>query len=119
METPKSPPGTIRILRQFEPFLRILKAYDLNNFSHSSWRTMLSSICDAFYATLLNSATAILIVLIAWHLIENDADIDKLVVAMPILIGLLMGESIIVQLMSKTDIIIGIVERLQKVVDQR
>lgn len=120
-EKPQTPNAfnTVRILEQFEPFFRIINAYNANNFSGHDWRSMLSSICDAFYVTLGIVSSMLVIVLQIWDLIENNAEANKFVVSFPILVGLLMEESVVVEVVWNSAFIIGTIERLQAAIDKR
>lgn len=116
MKTPETAADSPCILQKYKPFLRALKAYNCRICSQSNLR---SSAFDAFCATSLSSAAVILIVLISWNSIENIADTSEFVVALPFAIGLVLAESIILEMMWKNQLINGTIERLQRAIDQR
>lgn len=109
----------IRILRKFEPFFRLLKAYNANSFAHSSCGSLLPSVGYAFCATLMNASLTIVIVLIVWNLIENNADTNTFVVTLPIVASLLMTELMFVAMMAKNGTVTETIDRLQMVIDRR
>lgn len=109
----------IHILRKFEPFLRLLKAYNANSSAYPSWRSLLPRVGYAFCATLMNASLTTVIVLIAWNLIENNADTNTFVVALPIVSSLLMTELMFVAMMAKSGTVTETIDRLQTVIDRR
>lgn len=89
----------IQILHEFELFFRIIKAHNVNNFVHLNWRTKRPRVFDVFWAILTHFASIFVIVLLIWDFVENNSEENKFVVSFPILIGLLMEESAIVDVM--------------------
>lgn len=108
----------IDVLSKLKPYLRLIKAYNIENFSHTNWQCLLRSVCNAFGATLIIISMPMFIILGTWYLIENDADLKKFVVALPLLISLLMMTLIFIALMVKNRVITEIIDRLQRTVDQ-
>lgn len=74
---------------------------------------------DAFYAILINCAIPVLIALNIWNLLESNVDANKFVESIPIVASLFMAECIVAVLMWQNGIVIGTVQRLQMVIDQR
>lgn len=119
MATPTIVRNRFNLLQKFEPFLRLLKAYDVNNFTSGDWRSLFSSASDVLPVTLGTTTLIIFTFLMIWNSIENDADASELALSLPIVTSLLLAELIIVEMVCNNDIITRTIERLQEAVDRR
>lgn len=109
----------VRVLNELRPFLRLINAYNSDYFRDSNWRGSLRSVCIALCATIMICLIPIFISLGAWYLIENEAAMRKVVVALPILFTFGQTDATFVALILRHRIINETIDRLQKVVDQR
>lgn len=109
----------IHVLKEFKPYLRLIKAFNLDNFRNTGNRhRILNSVFDAFATSSIIFSIPIFLILGVWYLIENDADLRKISVALPILISILWMWLIFIALMAQNRIIRDIIDQLQRVVGQ-
>lgn len=108
----------INVLNKLKPYLRLIQAYNHEHFHGHHWRTMVNSVIYAFCATVMIVLLPIFIMLAVWYLIENDADLIKVVIAIPLLATLLQMELAFITLIVKNRIVIEMIERLQQVIDK-
>lgn len=110
------------VLSAFRPFLRILNAFNSDSFhsdnNKNSWFIRSSVFC-AFGAILIGAAIFNYFVLIAWYLFENGANLEKCMIAVPILVTLLQLELTFIALVGKNTIITETIEQLHGVINQR
>lgn len=113
-------PSQIRVLAKFDPFLRLLKAFNSDSFRCcTNWRCSLRSVFYSFSSTVIIVMMFIWIVLLAWHLLENHANPKRFVASVPILATLLQITFTFIDLMMKNKMIAETIEQFQRVVDQR
>lgn len=108
----------IRVLKGIRPFLRIIKAFNAENFHTNNRRSMQRSVLYAFFATLIVMLLPIYTTLCIWYLIEQN-DLNKCVAALPALASLIQMNVIFIVSMMKNHIIIETVHHIQKVVERR
>lgn len=109
----------IRVFDAFVPFLRLLTAYNRDNFIGGNWRSNLRSVLWTFGVTVIMSMLFTCIVLIAWYLLENKVNLIKFSVAIPILATASQLELTFFAMLLKNHTITETIDQLQKVVDQR
>lgn len=105
----------IIVLNSYRPYHRLLKALNIENFRHIHW-------CDisvAILSTLSTSLPLFVVVLGFWHLIENESDLKKFVVSLPILISLVQMEVAIIAMIANNRTTSQTIEQVQKVTNQR
>lgn len=109
----------IRVLNAFSPFLRLLEAYNWENFHQRSFRQILRSVGYFF------STTVIILLIPAygafsfWNTMDNGADLTKIVIALPLLFTGLQFETTYVALILKNRAITKTIRNLQRVIDRR
>lgn len=112
-------PNRIRVLDRFKSHLRILEAFNADHFRECNWRTNLRSIGYAFCATVIILIIPIMNVLAIWNSVENGADFNKVVVALPVVCLLQRTQSTFIALILKNRAINELINRLQRCVEQR
>lgn len=105
----------ICVLYAFRPYLRLLKAFNFDNFRHNNW---FQSVFYAICLILLIFLVLVLIVLGFWYLIEIDAGLRKAVVSLPILFSLMQMEIAFISMVANNSTISKMVDGLQTVIDQ-
>lgn len=108
----------IRVLEGIRPFLRIIKAFNPENFHTNNRRCMQRSVFYAFFATVIILLLLIYTTLCFWYLIEQD-DLKKFVGTLPALASILLMNGIFIVSMMKNRIIIETVHHIQEVVERR
>lgn len=107
-----------RVLKQFEPFLRFLSAYDRDHFRDKNWRAILNSGLYAFGVALFMILLFICFALIAWDLLENF-EWTKCAADVPILVTLIQLGITFVVMVVKRYTVAATIKQLQRAVDQR
>lgn len=109
----------IHVLHAFQPYFRTLQIYNAENFTQSDRLKILRNfgftvVVTAFVALIPNT-----ILLAIWLLIEHDAPLRKLVIAIPLLLTLLYTLIAYIVLALRNRAIGGTIGELQSVIDQR
>lgn len=109
----------IHILTEFKPYIRLIEAFNHENFNNSNWHDTILSVFYAFCAisTIILAPTVALSLF--WRCAENNFDFTIFVVTIPLLISSLQVDSIFIALMWKNHIVHDTIERVQKLVDRR
>lgn len=109
----------IRVLNQFRPYLRLLQAFNIENYRHHDWHSTRRSICYGCCAFLIGTFTLTLVFFSFWFVIDNDCDFGKLVVVLPLQISVTQMELTFFSLVKNNRIIDETIERLRLVVGKR
>lgn len=110
----------ICVLNAFGPFLRLLKAYNFENCHYcDSWRQTVRGILDALCLTSMIPQVPILVILGLWYLVENSADLKKIVASLPMLFSLLQMSLTFTAMIIKNRTISDTIDQVQSVVDER
>lgn len=109
----------IRVLNRFRPYLRVLQAFNHENFHHHDWRSTRRSIYYGCFSFLIGTFTATVIFLSVWFLIDNDCDFGKLVVLLPLQMSIIQMGLTFLPLVKNNRIINETIERIQLVVEKR
>lgn len=109
----------IKILAELNAYLRILTAYNKDNFNHRHWRCLLHSVFYAICSTMIILLVPVFISLGIWYLLENNVDLKRFIVALPLLLSLLQIEVTFVAMLTKNRVINETIEQLQRIIDQR
>lgn len=107
--------GPVHVLHKLRAFLRLMNAYNPAYFRENTPRSVAFAIC----ATGIIFLIPIFISLGALYLIENNAELRKVVVALPIMFTFGQTDAAFVAILLKYRIINETIDRLQTVVDQR
>lgn len=119
-QNPMNNPDRIIILSKFRPYLRLLCAYQPDNFrQNDGWRSQLFGVVCAFYATLMIGSMAVVSALMFWNLLESHAHVKVLVVSIPMTISLVEVCLIYVALVWESATAAKMVERIQQLVRLR
>lgn len=110
----------IIVFDELKQFLRLIYAFDSDNFRHSNWRDNCRSVFYAVYAvSVLGLLCIVGVVLIVWHLLENHFEWRKCVVGVPIMISILQLALIFIAMVMKNQVLATIIHQLQTLIDQR
>lgn len=109
----------VTVLNSFKPLLRLLNAYNRENFDCSSWTSILRNSFYVFAATMMIFTMAAFITLILWHLIEENTSLENFIVELPIAFSIFQMEVIFIALLLKNRTVISTIWRLQEIIDQR
>lgn len=109
----------IHVLASFNPYLRLITAYNRKHFRHSCWRHHLRSGIYALCTLVLNVIEPIIVVLGIWYLIEIDADLARFTVSTPLVISLLQNELTFCALQAKSPDFEKTIDQLQAVISRR
>lgn len=109
----------IHIFSEFKPFLRVITAFNSENFHDRYWRGNLHNITYAFVSAFINLLLFIVNSLAIWYLIEIGDNFKKLFVASPSAMGLLQMQITSITMILKNRKIHATFERLQQLVDHR
>lgn len=109
----------ICIFKEFRPFLRLLTAYNRNNFRHQNPRRNMHSVFYALFTTLLIPLLPLLIILGFWYLFENGSDSRKIIVGFPVIISIVLTALTFIALVVKNRRISETINEMQKMVNQR
>lgn len=107
------------IFTEYRPYLRILEAFNAENFDSQDHRRTIASVRYAVCVAALFMSSASLAMLSYWHCMENGLAVDILSDAMPIILSLVQLQLTQISLMGKNREIRATIEGLQNTVDQR
>lgn len=109
----------LRILQRFHFYRRILESFDSNHFrSPSHWRQNLPCILRVISTILLLFVVVCTLSLIIWHVFDDDANRDTFLVAIQLVFMFLRSLLGIVSMICLKDIIIGTMNRLQRIIEK-
>lgn len=113
MENPKK----VRVLVAFKPHIRILNAFNSENFEETNQclPNILFSLCLAISAVL----TPIVAILAIWYLVENDATMGAVVFAAGPIFTILQWFFTVLELTRKNRVISRTIQQIEGVVDER
>lgn len=111
--------GYIRVLDAFNPYLRLIKSYNSNNFRQPNWHCISSNAFYAFVATTTLISLPIFQVLGIWYMFENEASLINMAITLPILITITQIEITFGALIIKNGVIDEIINKLQQLIDHR
>lgn len=111
----------IHVLNAFTPFLRLLQAYNSDNFHHNNRPRIRQSIYYAIAATIIIFFVPIYGLLTLWDALDSGAGnvMKKIVTALPLLLTGLQVEFTYIALMVRNRSICETVDRLQNVIKRR
>lgn len=109
----------IHVLSAFDAYLRLFSAYDCNNFRDNNWQSISHYVCSVFCVTTIAILLPIFVSLSIWNLIENEENLEKIVVALPILLTFTQMEISFIVMIIKNRTTTATISQLQRVVDQR
>lgn len=109
----------VSVLNAFTPFLRLLNAYNRENFHRSTWHSILRSGFCAFGATMIIFIMPAFVVLLCWHLTEANANFENFLLILPLALSILQMEVIFIALLFKNRTLLSTICRLQEIIDQR
>lgn len=109
----------IHSLHKLRPFIRLLNAYDSDQFRHHNNCNYLKSAFYVFWTSVIAVANFFWFILIAWNLHENDYKWSKCVVSVPILISVLHIASTFIAMIAQNRNIIELFNQMQRIVNQR
>lgn len=108
--------GKTAILNACQPYLRILQAYNSDNFRKNNWR---SSVFYVLLASMLVVLLPMLAISAIWHLIEVEADLKHVAASLPLILTLLQVEMTFIAMIINNRAIAETFEQVQKVINQR
>lgn len=107
-----------RILRRFHPYANILEDFNFNHFRPSHRQRNLRRVFRAFCTTLLICPILASIVLVIWHIFDDNADEENFLVAIPLVCNLTRTVLAICSMIWQKDIITGAMQRLQRSIER-
>lgn len=107
------------VLKAFNRFLWLLRAYNTENFSHVNKFRFVKNAAYAIFVTLFIGLIPTLIVLGIWCLIDENANKYEIVVATPLLLTILQLFIKMATLIMNNRAVFETRERLQAIIDQR
>lgn len=115
----KSNPRKVLVFAECSLYLRVIDAFDAENFGHRDWRENVRSICYGLLAASVVFVTPVAITLYLWFVVESDADEKKLVATVPSMLGLAELFTTFLAMMTNRRIMSETIDRIQRVIDQR
>lgn len=117
-------PDRITILAKFLPYLRLIRAFNPENFHFdgsfsNAWRHLLRDVFRAFCASLATLSISVEIMLMIWNILENDAGVKVLAISVPLLMSFVQVLVTFVALMCENRNITEAIARIQGLVSQR
>lgn len=109
----------INVLNEFKRYLPLLTAYNSENFHHVNWHTTRRHIFYGSGATIILLFKSIFAIFATWYLIENGVDLRKIVVSLPLIVGLVNTVIAFIAMMVESRTICGTITRIENAVDQR
>lgn len=109
----------IRVLVEYDPYLRLLTAFNRDQFHHNNRRDLLRSVLYAFVAIMFLIIIPLYILLIAWFVLETGVAWKKCAVAIPLVAAVLQMSITFIVMIMRNDAVSELIEGLQQVVDQR
>lgn len=109
----------IRVLVEYDPYLRLLAAFNRGQFHHSNRRDFLRSVLCAFVAIMFLIIIPLYIILIAWFVIENGVEWKKCAVAIPLVAAVLQMSITFIVMIIRNHAVSDVIDGLQQVIDQR
>lgn len=109
----------IFILNAARQYLRLIKAFNSDNFSRLNWRQNIQSILYALSTTMLVSLLPLNVILGSWYLVESDFNVDKVVVSLPLLFSLLLVEIAYLALIINNRDVSKTIDQIQQVINKR
>lgn len=79
----------IVVLTAFNPFLRLLQAYNADNFKPSERIQMFENLCFAFGVTMLIAVLPTSMILTMWYFFDDTSTVKNIVVAAPLILTIL------------------------------
>lgn len=107
----------INALKACRPYLRLLQAYNSENFSHNNQRENHSAFYLLF-TTIMVLLMPSLLILSAWHLMETESDMKTIVVTTPLCVTLVHATVISIALIVNNRTITETIGRIQKIINQ-
>lgn len=108
----------IHVFNEFQPYIRLLTAYNRENLHFHNWHSSISSVFNVFCTTMVLLLMPLLEIMLIWLLIDNGADLKVIVAALPIVFGVLQLELTFIALIINNRIITQTIRQIQMVIDQ-
>lgn len=109
----------VRVLSALDLFLRILKAYNADNFRQIDRPQLVRNICFTIGVFIGLILIVNMITLGTWHLVGSGGDLNKLVVSGPVVLSIVQLLISYFALTAKNRQIAATIEQIQRVVEQR
>lgn len=110
----------IQILNEYRPYLRLLKAYNVDNFRQNGQRqNYYRSVFDAFFTTFIIVIMSSHLLFDIWYIIDYHTDLKKVVTLFPLTMTTLQIWVSFIAFLLKNGTITEMIDRLQSVVEQR
>lgn len=109
----------IRVLAALRPFLRQMQAYKIESFRDLPLLLKIRKICLAIFIVMTILASPLLVFLSIWHIIENAMDISEWSTSFAVILSVAQLFFTGISIMVKYNVIVGLMDALQKIVDRR
>lgn len=110
----------ITVLNAFKPLLRLIEAYNSENFRHrNDWPRLQRGVFYALCASLIILLVLLFLILGTWYFVDNYGHLEVLVSTLPLLLTILRAILIFAALITNNRVISAMIDRLQQVINQR
>lgn len=114
-----SNPSPVAVFTECILYLRVINAFDAENFGHRDWRQKVDSNCYGFLAMSAVIVPPVAIMLSQWFLVESDADERKIVATVPLMLSVAECHITFIAMLVNRRILFGTIYQIQRVVDRR
>lgn len=110
---------TVRVFAPFNSYLRILEAYNTENFQRSNPRNYSRNVCFTIGVTVFIGLVPCFIAFSVWYIFDNGANMNLILVETPLMLTILQLIVILWGLIAQNRFISHTINRIQFTVDQR
>lgn len=114
MENPRS----VYVFSALKPFLRLITAFNRDNFLQKHGQNYLRGVFNAILAALTHLVLILFLLLMVWPLIKNGADLKELMVLLPMVISLFQVHSSLIGFTMANRDVTDTIKFLQHIVDR-
>lgn len=107
------------VLVEFDPFHRLLSAYNGDHFHNSDWRSISRSVIYALGTTLIMAMMLGWVVLLSWYLLDHTNNVKMFIIAVPVLVTSLQVQLTFIAMVMKNRSVTATIDQLQRAVGQR
>lgn len=109
----------IRVLKAFDPYLLIFKAYNSENFERGDRKRLLQNVCLVLGVTIVHGLLPIVVIVALgiWYIFDNDGAMKIVVVVIPPMLTTFQMLITFITLTAKNRAISETINRIQNVID--
>lgn len=109
----------ITALNAFNPYLRLIKSYNFENFERNDQSRYVKNVCFVSILTTFIALMPIICALAIWYIIDNGGAMRIVVVVVPPTLTVLQLLVTFITLTAKIRVVSETIDRIQNVVDER